>query len=518
MQFTKNKISIKDNILIENIKLDDRFFKTNGLKVISGKNAVGKTTLLNELFFHIVGKKKVIYITQQLDQLMQNMSVIDNILLGLSHEDKLRDTLKLNNHLGLLDLKTKNLSGGQKRLIYLYRCIMGEYDIIMLDEPSNDLDKENELFCINAIVELSKNATVIVSSHNQKLIKESDILLEISNKQLNTLKDQTNLQARKAKQTHVRIITSQFVKKFYKPSKTKQLLFIFFAIVCLIFSVSNPSQNDQLPEYIEENQLDLFTISSLIGEKSMKNALPSSTLSCISESFFKIRSCVNKSMIDLDKDSNLEQIFVSKSDIKVNSYVIEYQKEGQFFYPTDLEVQDYTGDSSQVTYLKKLFKQEQEVLNFHLNNRQGGYLVKSNITIGFTLFLDLFNSKIKVFKILLLILLLLAIFVIIDTLIRIKKIKRQMQILGNASVKLEIDKLTKSRITSYFYYLCIILTLILLSNLTFVEPDITLNGTVLIFMKYYVVINLVCGIFFFEVIKIIENRFYKKFLRNTKCY
>ena len=61
--------------------------------------------------------------------------------------------------------KGNNLSIGQKQRIALARALYFKPDILLLDEPTSALDNQNELKIIDTIVKISKNITVIMSTH-----------------------------------------------------------------------------------------------------------------------------------------------------------------------------------------------------------------------------------------------------------------------------------------------------------------------------------------------------------------
>ena len=61
----------------------------------------------------------------------------------------------------------KYLSGGQKQRLGIARCLYKGAELIILDEPTSNLDKQNSKKFFDLIYELKKNTTFIVSTHDE---------------------------------------------------------------------------------------------------------------------------------------------------------------------------------------------------------------------------------------------------------------------------------------------------------------------------------------------------------------
>lgn len=71
--------------------------------------------------------------------------------------------------LGLINLKNKlmsELSVRQTQRVSLARAIMIEPEILILDEPTSNLDLENNLIIYQKILRFSKTKPVVMSTHN----------------------------------------------------------------------------------------------------------------------------------------------------------------------------------------------------------------------------------------------------------------------------------------------------------------------------------------------------------------
>ncbi len=69
--------------------------------------------------------------------------------------------------------KPTELSGGEQQRVAIARALMNDPDLILADEPTGSLDKENSEVILNLIKELNevKRKTFIIVTHNESLAK-----------------------------------------------------------------------------------------------------------------------------------------------------------------------------------------------------------------------------------------------------------------------------------------------------------------------------------------------------------
>ena len=71
------------------------------------------------------------------------------------------------------------LSGGQRQIVWLLRFIFNNHKIIILDEPTSSLDKNNKEKVVSLIKELERTKTIIIITHDKDLLKYVERIVEL---------------------------------------------------------------------------------------------------------------------------------------------------------------------------------------------------------------------------------------------------------------------------------------------------------------------------------------------------
>lgn len=190
------KVVIKTNKLVkkygENIVLDNVNItvKQGEIYGLVGDNGAGKTTFLRILTgqsnctsgsFELLSKSTEKELTQarrRLGTIIENpsfypkMSLAENmeyyrIQRGIPGKENVDKVLK---QVGLLEVKKKkfkDISLGMKQRLGLALALLGEPEVLILDEPINGLDPSGIMEIRNLLLKLNreKNITIIISSH-----------------------------------------------------------------------------------------------------------------------------------------------------------------------------------------------------------------------------------------------------------------------------------------------------------------------------------------------------------------
>lgn len=132
--------------------------------------------------------KNIGFVFQQF-YLEENLTALENVCLpmtinkNIKPEDRITIATSLLNELGLsnrLNHKPKELSGGEQQRVAIARSLANNPKIILCDEPTGNLDEENEKIVFNLLKKLSETKCVIVVSHSNEVKKYADEILYIS--------------------------------------------------------------------------------------------------------------------------------------------------------------------------------------------------------------------------------------------------------------------------------------------------------------------------------------------------
>lgn len=192
--------------ILENINIS---IKSGEIVGIEGRSGSGKTTLLKLLmrfYDPIEGEifidghnlkswqsdsltKLISYVTQ--DTYVFNDTIANNIALGMvaSDDEIIAACQKANLHEFIMSLKDgyktmvgslyQSLSGGQLQRLSLARAFLHDSSLILLDEPTSNLDSLNEALVLKSLSDNRKGKTIILVSHRPSSLKICDRIIKI---------------------------------------------------------------------------------------------------------------------------------------------------------------------------------------------------------------------------------------------------------------------------------------------------------------------------------------------------
>ena len=177
------------------------------LIVLLGPSGSGKTTLLNLIAgidtansgeILVLGKNlsemtdlelteyrrdSVGYIFQFYN-LLPNLTVMENASLGLELKGEELDYARIIlDKVGLEDKSQRfpaQLSGGEQQRVAIARAMAKSPALIVADEPTGNLDKNNSQSVRNLFKEISNDATIIIATHDNDYLEIADKAYELN--------------------------------------------------------------------------------------------------------------------------------------------------------------------------------------------------------------------------------------------------------------------------------------------------------------------------------------------------
>lgn len=198
-----------DELILDDIQLS---LDANKIYGIQGKSGSGKSTLLKLLmrFYDVnqgsirINRKDIkswkttslrnneSYVTQETylfdDTIMNNVRLAN---VNASDEEVINACKKANLHDFIMTLKdnyqtqigtlANSLSGGERQRIGLARAFLHEGQLILLDEPTSNLDSLNEAIIMKSLKENAEDKTILIVSHRESSMKICDEVILMAN-------------------------------------------------------------------------------------------------------------------------------------------------------------------------------------------------------------------------------------------------------------------------------------------------------------------------------------------------
>lgn len=193
----------KNNRVLNDINLN---IKSGIYLSILGENGSCKSTLIKLILGLLkpdsgeitLSSKKISYVPQKIDNFNSDFPItVSELLKSHAKAINIKNPNIVKNVLtkvNMLDFKSSligSLSGGQQQRIFIARALIGDPDLIILDEPSTGVDEksQNEIYPILQNLNSKFGKTIISVEHNTKTaLKYSTDILKIEDGKFNIYK------------------------------------------------------------------------------------------------------------------------------------------------------------------------------------------------------------------------------------------------------------------------------------------------------------------------------------------
>lgn len=289
-----NHINLKyGNQLIVSGELE---IKEGQLTLITGESGSGKSSLLNMLGLILnnvaqqceyiindetmdlnnsnvirqIQREYISYVFQDYN-LLDSMSIEDNFktmfdIANIRYQkEKVKEYLELVGLEEVLNKKVKNLSGGERQRLAIALALVKDPQLILLDEPTANLDVENSQKVIEILNQLKKQGKMIVVSSHHKAMYEAETIYAIENKKINCIKSEESKYESKAigyTPFNRKFNLRYGIRKFFNGVTLNGILIVilgvvvgFMAFICLQGQSSVSNQKENINQIIKTNIL-----------------------------------------------------------------------------------------------------------------------------------------------------------------------------------------------------------------------------------------------------------------------
>lgn len=199
-------------------------FEIGRLYCITGASGEGKTTLLSliagldlcssgriywedqdiAMINRDEYRSKKVGVVFQNYHLLQNATAVENLVLsmniaGRQGKETTKTAYAILKKVGIeqekADRKILKLSGGEQQRVAIARAVANGSPILLADEPTGNLDADNERAIMDIFKKLAhkENKCVIVVTHSKRVASEADEVLKLKNGELHIETEQVKI-------------------------------------------------------------------------------------------------------------------------------------------------------------------------------------------------------------------------------------------------------------------------------------------------------------------------------------
>lgn len=210
------KYKDEETNVLNNLNLN---LKDNKIIVIKGESGIGKSTLLKLLLrYYEVDNEMIKYNDISINEI-NTSSLLDNVTMFSQSTYLFNDTILNNLKIAnlnasneevidalkkasiydfvfslkeglntVIDPQKLNVSLGEKQRLGLARVILRKPKLLLLDEPTSNIDLENEVLFLNSLKNIKKDMGIIIITHKESTAKIADVTYTLEKGKLYVVK------------------------------------------------------------------------------------------------------------------------------------------------------------------------------------------------------------------------------------------------------------------------------------------------------------------------------------------
>ncbi|HDU6544266.1 TPA: ABC-F family ATP-binding cassette domain-containing protein [Listeria monocytogenes] len=295
-----------------------------GIYTITGSNGSGKTTFIeNELKNNTNKVKDVAYFAQKnwkyktsVEKYLHFPKTNPNLI------QKYCELFSVDNY--YLEKDIQLLSGGEFVKVELVRTLALDSSIIILDEPTNNLDNKSSEILANILSELAKTKIIYLVSHDTRLEHFFDKTIFVDKDRIE-VSSNVEIEQNEIQVNSKRVVSNGRILKYLLSSKFNFLMFAFIIVLTILLTnITSTIILRSVP--IEENLTSDYNFELMdIAENYSRYFNIEMTESEIEDEFQEPNHLTTNELIELQNKDYIKQIYVVDESY-INEFVLDNSK------------------------------------------------------------------------------------------------------------------------------------------------------------------------------------------------
>lgn len=295
-----------------------------GIYTITGSNGSGKTTFIeNELKNNTNKVKDVAYFAQKnwkyktsVEKYLHFPKTNPNLI------QKYCELFSVDNY--YLEKDIQLLSGGEFVKVELVRTLALDSSIIILDEPTNNLDNKSSEILANILSELAKTKIIYLVSHDTRLEHFFDKTIFVDKDRIE-VSSNVEIEQNEIQVNSKRVVSNGRILKYLLSSKFNFLMFAFIIVLTILLTnITSTIILRSVP--IEENLTSDYNFELMdIAENYSRYFNIEMTESEIEDEFQEPNHLTTNELIELQDKDYIKQIYVVDESY-INEFVLDNSK------------------------------------------------------------------------------------------------------------------------------------------------------------------------------------------------
>ncbi|EJU3068979.1 ATP-binding cassette domain-containing protein [Listeria monocytogenes] len=295
-----------------------------GIYTITSSNGSGKTTFIeNELKNNTNKVKDVAYFAQKnwkyktsVEKYLHFPKTNPNLI------QKYCELFSVDNY--YLEKDIQLLSGGEFVKVELVRTLALDSSIIILDEPTNNLDNKSSEILANILSELAKTKIIYLVSHDTRLEHFFDKTIFVDKDRIE-VSSNVEIEQNEIQVNSKRVVSNGRILKYLLSSKFNFLMFAFIIVLTILLTnITSTIILRSVP--IEENLTSDYNFELMdIAENYSRYFNIEMTESEIEDEFQEPNHLTTNELIELQDKDYIKQIYVVDESY-INEFVLDNSK------------------------------------------------------------------------------------------------------------------------------------------------------------------------------------------------